>query len=95
MTGPVDVLAGERDARTIYDIACIREEKHGASREDVEFKAIALRNYQFCAAVAELIEALSLYTAVCGNTCAMVTRETAAEMYAKGTTALANIRSAK
>lgn len=47
------------------------------------------------AAVAGLIEALSLYTAVCGNTCAMVTRETAAEMHAKGTTALANIRSAK
>lgn len=57
MSAPIDVLAGERDARTIYDIACIREERRGASREDVEFKAIALRNYQFCAAVAELIEA--------------------------------------
>jgi hypothetical protein len=43
------------------------------------------------AAVADLIEALSFYTSVCGNTCAMVSRETAAEMYAKGTTALARV----
>lgn len=45
-------------------------------------------------AVTDLVEALSFYTSVCGNTCAMVSRETAAEMYAKGTAALANIRSA-
>lgn len=58
MSAPkVDVLAAERDARTIYDIACIREQSEAASREDVEFKAITLRNYQFCIAVAELIEA--------------------------------------
>ena len=45
--------------------------------------------------VAKLIEALSFYTAICGNTCAMVPRETAAEMYAKGTAALSNIGSTR
>lgn len=61
MSATVDVLAAERDARTIYDIACIREQSEAASREDVEFKAITLRNYQFCIAVAGLVEAARTY----------------------------------
>ena len=47
-SAPVGVEA-LRDARTIYDIACIRAEYANATREDVEFKAIALRNYNFLA----------------------------------------------
>lgn len=41
------------DARTIYDIACIRERAANATREDVEFKAMALRNYNALAAIGE------------------------------------------
>ena len=60
VTAPVaggGVLDMERDARTIYDIACIRESAKSATREDVEFKAIALRNFNSASAVAELVSA--------------------------------------
>lgn len=49
------VMAALRDARTIYDIACIREQSTASTREDADFRALALRNYQFCDAMAELI----------------------------------------
>lgn len=41
------LAAAERDARTLYDVACIREESPNAVREDVDFKKLALRNLQF------------------------------------------------
>ena len=47
-------------------------------------KAIAARD-----ATEGLIEALSFYIAICGNTCAMVSSETEEEMHAKGMSALA------
>lgn len=50
----VDVL--DRDARTLYDLACIRAKRDDATREDVEAEAIALRLWQNLAAVAELVE---------------------------------------
>ena len=57
-SGRVDVNRAEIDARTIYDLFSIREESIGATREDVEAKAIALRNFNFVSAVAELIAAV-------------------------------------
>lgn len=56
-SGWVDVNRAEIDARTIYDLFSIREESIGATREDVEAKAIALRNFNFVSAVVELIAA--------------------------------------
>jgi len=38
-------------------------------------------NAYLIAAAPELLEALEFYTAICGNTCYSVTRETAKEMY--------------
>lgn len=55
MNDKIDVL--DRDARTLYDLACIRAEREDATREDVEAQAIALRLWTNLAAIAELIEA--------------------------------------
>ena len=58
MNARVNPLAAvERDARTIYDIACIRSEGDAATREDVDFRAIALRNFNHAAHVAGVLEA--------------------------------------
>lgn len=53
----VDVRQAEIDARTLYDLACISANDPKAGREQVQGREIALRNFKFIAAVAELIEA--------------------------------------
>lgn len=50
----IDFLRAELDARTLYDLACARESRADATREDVTAKEIALRNWS---AVMDLIEA--------------------------------------
>lgn len=50
----IDFLRAEIDARTLYHIACAREAHANATREDVDAKAIALRNWN---AVMDLIAA--------------------------------------
>lgn len=50
----IDFLRAELDARTLYDLACAREARADATKEDVDAKAIALRNWN---AVMDLIDA--------------------------------------
>lgn len=50
---------------------------------------LSLADARLYAAAPELLESLAFYVRVCGNTGYSITRETALEMYAKGSAALA------
>ena len=64
--GVVEVLdALDFDARTNYDLACAREARDGATKEDVDGKRIALRIWESLGEARATVEAMAEALAEC------------------------------